>query len=81
MENTEKIIGKVVIYGNEPHTFAAIACEDGTEYLAYPQSQKEMLMQLQGRLVEFTVIFLDNIQDYEAIPFSGKAVTVLDYSF
>jgi len=54
------IRGTVVIYGNEPHTYAGIRKEDGTKvYAIYPADAERTLRALQGRLVRFKVILLD----------------------
>ena len=66
VENTTKITGMVQVYGNEPHTFVGIVDEAGVEYAVYPASQEEELRKLQGHLIEFTVIFMDDPPRTEA---------------
>ena len=58
-ENTKVILGQVVIYGSEPHTFAGIAEQNGTEYVIYPRETADELRALQGHLIEFTVILME----------------------
>jgi len=57
--NAVKITGMVHIYGNEPHTFAGIVDANGTQYAVYPRSSEDELRSLQGHLIEFTVVFVD----------------------
>ena len=58
-ENTVKLIGRVQIYGNEPHTFVGIIDENNIEYAVYPPQQEKKLRPLQGHLIEFSVVFLN----------------------
>jgi hypothetical protein len=74
-QNTTKITGRVVIYGNEPHTFVGIVGEDGTEYAVYPSDQEEKLRALQGHLIEFTVVLLNESQGYGSLFLKGGTVT------
>jgi hypothetical protein len=69
------IIGKVRIYGNEPHTFVGIIDENGVEYAIYPQDKEEELRNLQGYLIEFNVIFVNDIQSYSSLFLKGGIVT------
>ena len=78
-ENTIKILGRVQIYGNEPHTFLGIIDENGVEYAVYPQSREEELRKLQGHLIEFTVIVLDNPQGYGSLFLRGGTVTPITW--
>jgi hypothetical protein len=41
MGNMKTLTGRIQIYGNEPHTFAGIIDEDGTEYAIYPRNRKK----------------------------------------
>ena len=75
-----KIIGRVQIYGSEPHTFAGIVDERGTEFAVYPPEQEEKLRQLQGRLIEFTVIALDEPKGYGSLFLKGGTVNPLEWS-
>ena len=70
-----KIIGTVQIYGSEPHTFVGIVDQDKTEYAVYPASMEDELRKLQGYLIEFTVIFLDEPQGYGSLFLKGGTVT------
>ena len=72
---TRKIIGKVQIYGSEPRTFVGIVDQDKTEYAVYPASQENELRKLQGHLIEFTVVFLDEPQGYGSLFLKGGTVT------
>ncbi len=86
-ENTrgkkKTIRGTVVIYGNEPHTYAGIRTEDGKKiYAIYPEDAEQTLRGLQGRLVRFKVILLDTpagegslyLKDGTVRPISWKTV-------
>jgi len=73
-ENMTKLTGRVQIYGSEPHTFVGIVDENGTEFAVYPPEQEEKLRKLQGHLIEFTVIFLDEPQGYGSLFLKGGTV-------
>ena len=73
--NTAKIIGRIQVYGSEPHTFVGIIDQDKTEYAVYPASREEELRRLQGHLIEFTVVFLDEPQGYGSLFLKGGTVT------
>jgi len=60
IENTVKIIGQIQIYGNEPHTFVGIVDENNIEYAVYPPQIEKKLRPLQGNLIEFSVVVLDD---------------------
>jgi hypothetical protein len=79
MENTIKILGKIQIYGNEPHTFVGIIDENGTEYAVFPPAKEEELRTLQGYLIEFTVILLDEPQGYGSLFLKGGTVTPIKW--
>jgi hypothetical protein len=79
MKNTAKITGTVQIYGNEPHTFAGIAGENGEEYAVYPPSCEDELRTLQGRLIDFTVIILDEPKGYGSLFLRGGTVTPVEW--
>ena len=74
-----KILGQIQIYGNEPHTFAGIVDQDGTQYSIYPPSVETELRSLQGCLIEFTVIMLNEPQGYGAAFLKGGTVTPLKW--
>ena len=59
MDNTVKITGMVKIYGHEPFSYLGIEDQDGTQYAVHPLSVADELSELQGRIIEFTVVFLD----------------------
>ena len=79
-KNLIKIIGRVQIYGSEPHTFVGIVGEDGTEFAVYPPEQEEKLRKLQGRLIEFTVIFLDEPKTYGSLFLKGGTINPVEWS-
>jgi len=79
MENTIKILGKIQIYGNEPHTFVGIVAEDGTEYAVFPPAKEEELRTLQGYLIEFTVVLLDEPQGFGSLFLKGGTVTPIEW--
>jgi hypothetical protein len=80
MGNTIKITGKIQIYGNEPHTFVGIVAEDGAEYAVYPPSKEEELRTLQGYLIEFTVVLLDEPQGFGSLFLKGGTVTPIEWT-
>ena len=78
-ENAAKILGRVQVYGNEPHTFVGIVDETGTEYAVYPKEQEDRLRSLQGHIIEFTVIFLDEPKTYGSLFLRGGTVEVVSW--
>jgi hypothetical protein len=78
-ENTAKITGSVRIFGSEPHTFVGIVDENGTEYAVYPASQEAELRKLQGHLIVFTVVFLDEPKGEGGLYLKGGTVTPLSW--
>ena len=78
-ESTARITGRVQIYGNEPFTFAGIVDENGTEYAVYPPSLEREISQLQGHLIEFTVIILDEPRGEGGMYLKGRTVTPLSW--
>ena len=77
VENTTKITGMVQVYGNEPHTFVGIVDEAGVEYAVYPPSKEAELRELQGHLIEFTVVFLSEPHGEGSLYLRGGTVTPL----
>jgi hypothetical protein len=73
-EDMKKIIGRVQIYGSEPHTFVGIVDENGIEFAVYPPEQEEKLRILQGHLIEFTVTFMDEPQGYGSLFLKGGTI-------
>ena len=78
-DTTVAIRGKVVIYGSEPHTFAGIVSEDGTEYAVYSPANETELRRLQGHNIEFTVVFLDEPKAYGGLFLKGGTVSPLSW--
>ena len=78
--NVIKITGRVAIFGSEPHTFAGIVDENGTEFAVYPPEQEAKLRKLQGYLIEFTVVFLDEPKGEGALYLKGGTVNPLEWS-
>jgi len=56
---TSIIVGRVEVYGNEPHTYAGIVDENDKVYAIYPTAKEAELRRLQGYLIKFTVVFVD----------------------
>lgn len=84
MENTSteepvKVTGRIQIYGNEPHTFVGIVDKDGNEYAVYIRSGEDELRRLQGHLIEFTVVFLDDQQSYGGLFLKGGTVELIEW--
>jgi predicted membrane metal-binding protein len=78
VENTTTITGRIQIYGNEPHTFVGIVDQQGVAYSIHPPHQEAELRKLQGQLIEFTVLVLDEPQDYAGMVL-GKTLTLIDW--
>ena len=76
---TITIRGRVVIYGNEPHTFTGIVADDGTEFAVYPPSIEADLRGLQGHFIEFTAIMLDEPRGYGSLFLKGGTITPLSW--
>ena len=74
-EKTGSFRGAVNIYGNEPHTYAGIEAENGRIYAVYPPEKEAELRQLQGRVVEFTVRFLEKPKGYGSLFLTDGTVT------
>ena len=75
IENTITLIGRVQVYGNEPHTFVGIVDENGIEYAVYPPKQEALLRGLQGHLIKFTVIMLNEPRGFGSLILTGGTVT------
>ena len=74
-ESAATIIGRVEIYGNEPHTFVGIVDENDIQYAVYPPDREAELRRLQGRLIDFTVIMLDEPRGEGGFYLKGGTVT------
>ena len=74
-ENMAKLTGRVRIYGSEPHTYVGIEDEKGTVFAVYPPEQEKELRTLQGHLIEFSVIFLEEPKGYGSLFLKGGTVT------
>jgi len=79
VENTTRITGRAQIYGNEPHTFVGIVDENGPVYAVYPRSIEDELRSLQGHLIVFTVVFLDEPKGEGGLYLKGGTVTPLSW--
>ena len=79
MGGTAKIIGTIQVFGNEPRTFVGIVDQDKTEYAVYPPSREEELRRLQGHLIEFTVVFLDEPHGPGSLFLKGGTVTPIKW--
>ena len=78
--NMTKLTGRVRIFGSEPHTFVGIVDERGNEFAVYPPEQEEKLRKLQGRLIEFTVIFLDEPKGEGGLYLKSGTVNPLEWN-
>ena len=78
-ENTVKIRGTVRIFGNTPHTFVGIVSEDGEEYAVYPPEMEEELRRLQGHLIEFIVLLLDEPRGQGSLFLRSGTVTPISW--
>jgi len=76
--DTKVIMGSVVVFGNDPFTYAGIVAEDGTHYAILPPEKEAELYPLQGRLVKFTVVFVTPQEpSLASLNLRGGAVTPL----
>lgn len=78
VENAVKITGRIVIFGDGRNTFAGITDENDVQYAIYPPSVEEELGNLQGHLIEFTVIFVEE-QTYGSLFLRGGTVTPVSW--
>ena len=76
---TVKITGRVQVYGNEPHTFVGIVDLNEVEYAVYPISKENELRRLQGHLIEFTVVFIDEPKAFGSLFLRGGTVTPIEW--
>ena len=79
METTIKITGRVQVYGNEPFTFVGIIDQNDTEYSVYPPEKEKELIPLQGHLIEFTAILLNEPQGFGSLSLKGGTVTPITW--
>ncbi|MDR2701733.1 MAG: hypothetical protein LBB72_04815 [Spirochaetaceae bacterium] len=77
-KNTTTLIGRIQVYGNEPHTFVGIVDEHDVAYSIHPPNEEAELWKLQGYLIEFTVIFLDKPQGNAGL-ILGRTLTLIDW--
>ena len=75
--NTVNIVGQIRIFGSEPHTFVGIVDQNGVEYAVYSPHREAELRRLQGNLIEFTVVMLDEPRSFGGIFLRGGTVTPL----
>ena len=78
-ENIVHITGMIQIYGSEPFTFVGIVDENDTEYAVYLPSGEDELRRLQGHLIEFAVVFLDEPQNFGGFVLRGGTVTPVEW--
>jgi hypothetical protein len=79
VDDTVLITGQVHIYGSEPHTFPGIVSDDGKTYAIYPREKEGELSALQGRLIEFTVRFLEEPKGEGSLYLRDGTVTPLSW--
>jgi hypothetical protein len=77
--DTRIIRGRVRVYGSEPHTYAGIETDDGKRYAVFPAEKEREILDLQGRLVEFTVVFSEEPQGYGSLFLRDGSVTPLSW--
>jgi len=83
-ENAITFIGRVVIYGSHPITYVGIMDENGLSYGIIPRERGEELRMLQGHVVEFTIVPLEESERNAALAFEesylpGGPVRLLSY--
>jgi hypothetical protein len=79
VEDTIQITGRIVIFGNEPFIYAGIVAEDGLNYAIYPEETERELMALQGYLIEFTVIPMEEEKVYGSLFLRGGTVKPISW--
>jgi len=72
------LVGRIAVFGNEPHTFVGIVDEHDVAYSIYPPNNEAELRKLQGNLIEFTVILLNKPQGY-AGKVLGRSLTLIEW--
>jgi hypothetical protein len=78
-EEARIIRGMVRVWGNEPHTYAGIETSDGKHYAVFPDEKEKEIRDLQGNLVEFTVVFSEKPQGYGSLFLRDGSVTPLSW--
>jgi hypothetical protein len=73
------IRGRVRVWGNEPHTYAGIETTDDKRYAVFPAEKENEIRDLQGNLVEFTVVFSEKPQGYASLFLRDGSVTPLSW--
>jgi hypothetical protein len=73
------IRGRVRVWGSEPHTFAGIETTDDKRYAVFPAEKEKEIRDLQGNLIEFTVIFSEKPQGYGSLFLPDGTVTPLSW--
>jgi hypothetical protein len=82
VQDTAELTGSVVVFGNEPFTYAGIVASDGTQYAIYPQEKEKELIAHQSRQIRFTVVFLDEPSGtYGSLYLKGGTVQVIEWEF
>ena len=79
MENIVHITGRIQIYGSDPHTFVGIIDDDRNEYAVYLPSGEDELRKLQGHIIEFAVVFLDEPQNLGGLMLSGGTAMPVEW--
>jgi hypothetical protein len=77
--DTVTLTGRVQIYGSEPHTFPGIVDAEGVEYAVYAPGKDGEIRDLQGYLIEFTVVFLKDNPVYESLFLKGGTVKPIEW--
>ena len=67
--NAITFTGRVVIYGSHPITYVGITDENGLSYGIIPRERGEELRILQGRVVEFTIVPLEESERAAALAY------------
>jgi hypothetical protein len=78
VDNISVITGRVEVFGNEPHTYVGIVDINDIQYAVYPRSKEDELRRLQGRMIEFSVEFVD-VQTYGSMFLRGGTVTPISW--
>ena len=78
--NERTIIGRIVMFGNEPFSYAGIVDQEGIEYFIYPREEGDSMRMYQGHLIRFIVISVQENPSYESSNFRGGQVRILSWS-
>ena len=82
MQNTAELTGSIVVFGNEPFTYAGIVDADGKQYAIHPPEKEKELREHQSRLIRFTVVaFEGQSETLGSLFLKGGTVQVIEWEY